>query len=82
MKLKTDAATGESQFGIRPGRGSEDTIFIVRQVIEKDQEHRVPLHFNFVDSKAAFDTIWRKPLCAEVIDGQLTEWFAVQIGLR
>ena len=63
-------------------RGMEDAIFIIRQVIEKAQEHRVPLHFNFVDSKAAFDTIWRKPLCAEVIDGQLTEWFAVQIGLR
>ena len=107
MKLKTEEATGESQFGFRPGRGTVDAIFIVRQVIEKAQEHRVPLHFNFVDFKAAFDTVWRKALwkmmiaigidpkivriieslyneteCAVVIDGQLTEWFAVKIGLR
>ena len=65
------------------------------------------LHFNFVDFKAAFDTIWRKALwkmmiaigidpkivrvvealyddteCAVVIDGQLTEWFSVDIGVR
>ena len=60
MKRKTEEATGESQFGFRPGRGTVDAIFIVRQVIEKAQEHRVPLHFNFVDFKAAFDTVWRK----------------------
>ena len=33
-----------------------------RQIIEKTNEHKVPLHFNFIDSKAAFDTIWRKAL--------------------
>ena len=67
----------------------------------------MPLHFNFIDFKAAFDTIWRKALwkmllaigvdpkivriveelynnteCAVVIDGQLTEWFEVHVGLR
>ncbi len=107
MKKKTEAATGESQFGFRPGRGTVDAIFIVRQIIEKAREHQVPLHFNFVDFKAAFDTVWRKALwkmmiaigidpkivriieslyndteCAVVIDGQLTQWFAVKIGLR
>ena len=30
MKLKTEKATGESQFGFRPGRGTVDAIFIVR----------------------------------------------------
>ena len=84
-----------------------EAICIVRQVIEKAQEHRVPLHLNFLDFKAAYDTVWRKALwqmmiaigidpkivciieslcneteCAVVIDGQLTEWFAVKIGLR
>ena len=39
-----------------------DAIFIVRQKIEKAKQHQVPLHFNFVDVKAAFDTIWRKVL--------------------
>ena len=58
MKLKTEKAIGESKFGFRPGRGTVDAIFIVRQVIEKAQEHRVQLHFNFVDFKAGFDTVW------------------------
>ena len=107
MQKKTEEATGESQFGFRPGRGTVDAIFIVRQIIEKAKEHQVPLHFNFIDFKAAFDTIWRKALwkmllaigvdpkivriveelynnteCAVVIDGQLTEWFEVHVGLR
>ena len=43
MKLKTEEATGESQFSFRTGRGTIDAMFIVRQVIDKAQEHRVPL---------------------------------------
>ena len=62
MKKKTEEATGESQFGFRLGRGTVDAIFIVRQIMEKAKEHQVPLHFNFIDFKAAFDTIWRKAL--------------------
>ena len=62
MKLKTEEATGESRFGFRPGLGMVDAIFIVRHVIEITQEHRVPLHFNFVDFKAAFNAVWRKAL--------------------
>ena len=60
MKTKTEEATRESQFGFRPNRGTVDAVFIIRQVIEKEKEHNVPLHFNFVDFKAAFDTVWRK----------------------
>ena len=96
-----------SQFGLNLGQGMIVAIFIVRQIIEKAKEHQVPLHFNFIDFKAAFDTIWRKALwkmllaigvdpkivriveelynnteCAVVIDGQLTEWFEVHVGLR
>ena len=47
-------------FGFRPGRGMVEVIFIVRQFTEKAQEHRGPLHLNFVDCKASFDTAWRK----------------------
>ena len=35
---------------------------MVRQIIEKAQAHNVSLHFNFIDFKAAFDTIWREAL--------------------
>ena len=97
----------DSQFGFRQGRGTVDAIFIIRQTIEKAKEHNVPLHFNFVDFKSAFDTIWRKALwkmlrsigvtpkivriieaiyknteCAVVINGRITEWFKVEVGVR
>ena len=62
MKLKTEEAMKNSQFGFRQGRGTVDAIFIVRQIIEKAREHQVPLHFNFIDFKSAFDTVWRKAL--------------------
>ena len=57
MKMKPEETIGGSQFGFSHGQGSVDAKFIVRQVIEQAQEHRIPLHFNFVDFKAAFDTV-------------------------
>ena len=62
MKPKTEEATSESQFGFRPGQGTLDAIFIARQVTEKAQEHRVPLHFNVVYFKAAFNRVRKKAL--------------------
>ena len=107
MKLKTEEAMKNSQFEFKQGRGTVDAIFVVRQIIEKAREHQVPLHFNFIDFKSAFDTVWRKALwrmmiaigvdkkivniiealykdteCAIVIDGHITEWFKVNIGVR
>ena len=107
MEDVTESFISESQYGFRKGRGTTDAIFIARQVIEKAREHKVPLHFNFIDFRAAFDTVWRKALwkmmrkigistkivnivenlyenteCAVVINGQLTEWFSVEVGVR
>ena len=39
-----------------------DSVFTMRQLMEKANEHQVPLHLNFMDFKAAFDTIWRGAL--------------------
>ena len=52
----------DSKFGCRPGRGTTDAIFIIRQLIEKAKEHQIPLHFHFIDFKSAFDTIWIEAL--------------------
>ena len=38
------------------------SIFIVRHSIEKAKEHQVPLYFDFIDFKTAFDTKCRKAL--------------------
>ena len=52
----------EEQCGFRNSRGTTDAIFVVRQIMEKAKERRVSIHWNFVDFKAAFDTIWREAL--------------------
>ena len=107
MKYKIEEKIKETQYGFRPGRGTVDAIFIVRQIMEKAKERRISLHFNFIDFKAAFDTIWRKALwkmlrsigvgkkivniieqlydeteCAVIINGHLTDWFEVKVGVR
>ena len=107
IKQKSEEFTKENQYGFRPNRGTVDAIFTVRQIIEKAKERKVNLHFNFIDFKSAFDTIWRKALwkmlahiginkkiikiletlyenskCAVTIDGKLTEWFSVLVGVR
>ena len=51
-----------SHFSFRPGRGTIDAIFIIRQIIEKAREHQVPLNIHFIDFNTAFDTIWREAL--------------------
>ena len=107
MKEKMNNKLRESQYGFRPGRGTVDAVFIVRQIIEKAKEKNIPLYFHFIDFKAAFDTVWRDALwkmmkatginpktikiiqhmyenteCSVLIDGQLTEWFEVTVGVR
>ncbi|KAK3882552.1 hypothetical protein Pcinc_013084 [Petrolisthes cinctipes] len=57
-----EESASESQFGFRTGRGTIDAIFIARQILEKAREHNVPIHFNFIDFKSAFDTVWREAL--------------------
>ena len=52
----------DSQFGFKPGIGTTDAIFSIMQLIDKAQEHQIPLHFHFIDFKVAFDTIWREAL--------------------
>ena len=57
-----ESPMSDSQFGFRPGRGTTDAIFIIRQLIEKAKEHQIPLHFHFINFKAAFDTFCREAL--------------------
>ena len=107
MKKHTENWYKESQYGFRPGRGTVDAIYVVRQIMQKSRERKVSLHFHFIDFKAAFDTVWRSALwkmmrainidekivklienlyaateCAVIINGHLTEWFNVKVGVR
>ena len=51
----------EEQCWFRSCRGTTDAVFVVRQIIKKARERKIPIHLTF-DFKAAFDTIWREAL--------------------
>ena len=48
------------QFGFMPGRGTTDTLFIVRRMQEKYKEKEKKLYRSFVDIEKAFDRVPRK----------------------
>ncbi|KAK3865205.1 hypothetical protein Pcinc_029177, partial [Petrolisthes cinctipes] len=106
MKPRIEEVLSKRQFAFRPGRGTTDAIFVVRQMVEKAREKEKHFHFNYVDFKAAFYTIWRKALwrmleaigierkivriikecydktqCSITVDGDLTKWFPVGVGV-
>ena len=54
----------ESQCGFRPGRGTVDMVFSLRQIQEKCRLYSVDLYLLFIDLTKAFDTINRPGLWA------------------
>jgi hypothetical protein len=62
MKKYVEEAVAEEQAGFRPGRGTVDQIFTIRQISEKFIEYNQTCYNNFIDFKQAFDSIWQKGL--------------------
>ena len=52
----------EAQCGFRPGRGTIDMVFSLKQIQEKCVEQNMPLYIVFVDFTKAFDTVHRETL--------------------
>ena len=52
----------DMQFGFIHGRGTSDTIFIVRQLEENFLDKYKNLYFAFIDLEKVFDTVPRKVL--------------------
>ena len=53
IQQSIDNHLSEEQCRFRSSRGTTDAVFVVRQLFEKAKERRVPIHWNFVDFKAA-----------------------------
>ena len=62
FKGAIDKKLRENQAGFRPGRSCTDQIFALRQIIEKCLEFHTPIKINFIDFKAAFDSVHRESL--------------------
>ena len=64
----------DSQFGFLPGRGTTDTIFVVRQLQEKYLAANKRLYIVFVDLEKAFDQVPRKVLWWALRKLGVEEW--------
>ena len=64
----------DSQFGFVPGRGTTNTIFVVRQLQEKYLAANKRLHMAFVDLEKAFDRIPRKVIWLALRKLSVEEW--------
>uniref|UniRef100_A0A8D8W2L6 Craniofacial development protein 2 n=1 Tax=Cacopsylla melanoneura TaxID=428564 RepID=A0A8D8W2L6_9HEMI len=62
LKEITETKIGEYQCGFRRNKSTSDQIFVIRQIMEKCNEHDIDLHILFIDFKQAFDSINRLKL--------------------
>ena len=58
-KVRNKVVISDMQFGFRPGKGTTDAIFIVRQIQERYLEKKKNLWIGFVDLEKAFDRVPR-----------------------
>ena len=56
LTQRTDEILSEEQAGFRPGRGTIDQIFILRQIAEKYEEFGKDLYVCYIDFRKAFDS--------------------------
>ena len=59
-RIRTLVNFNEMLFGFLPGKGTVDTIFIVRRMQEEYQKKNKKLYMCFVDMEKAFDRVPRK----------------------
>ena len=62
VKDSVDQKMRENQAGFRKGRSCQDQIFSLNQIIEKCLDQQLPCLINFIDFKAAFDSVHRPSL--------------------
>ena len=56
-------ATGtlsDEQGGFRPGRGTPDQVFLLREVLASRKERGMHTFATYIDARKAYDTVWRE----------------------
>jgi hypothetical protein len=49
----------ENQFGFMPGRSTMETIFLIRQLMERCREQKKGMHMIFIDLEKVYDKVPR-----------------------
>ena len=62
IRTGVESKLRKEQAGFRPGRGTTEQIFILRNIIEQSTEWQSSLYVNFIDFEKAFDSVHRDSL--------------------
>jgi len=73
--------TDDIQFGFMKGKGTTDTIFIVRQMQEKFRANGKKLYFGFVDLEKAFGMVPREVIRWAMRKLGAEEWLVLAVML-
>ena len=57
MRATLESAQSSDQAGLRSGFSCDDHLFTITQIIERLNEHNLPLWICAIDFKKAFDTV-------------------------
>ena len=71
-RIREKVNIDDMQFGFRPGKGTTDAIFTVRQMQEKHGRKGKKLYYAFVDLEKAFDRVPR----------EVTRWALRKVGVE
>jgi hypothetical protein len=71
-RIREQLCVDEMRFWFRPGKGTMDAIFIVKQLQEKHQAKGKKLHYEFVHLEKAFDSVPR----------EVTWWALQKLGIE
>ena len=62
IRIGVESKLRKEQAGFRPGRGTTEQIFILRNVMELSIEWQLSLYVNFIDFEKAFGSVHRDSL--------------------
>ena len=78
-RMRSKMSVNDMQFGFRPGRGTTDAIFIVRQIQERFLEKKRDVWMAFVDLEKVFDRVPREVVWWALRHLGVEEWLVTVI---